>query len=345
VGTPAYDRAAQWAAAKLRAAGLTNVRLEEFTLPNGWQRESARARIVSPIARSLHVESVGWGPSTPSGGVRGDLILVSDVSPDALRSQAAQLKHRIVIIDVERAVPPTTSGFAHLRASYALFSTLAFERFCFPMTFPTTSLGFWTPAMRAGRYFRFQWEKSVGKIICFSSVTLRAGRVIVDLEWHNKVSGPKRVSNVIAEIPGGTLPPRVGDSRRAPRFVDLGTGAQDNGTGVVMVLEAARAIAALGKSPRRTIRFALWAAEEPGPPGSAMIHPETRSRAAGLRRCPEYRFRRRDPPRMACPRPRGCSRSNAPNREQLSDLGADSLSMYLNCGLTSVRLSSRAFPP
>jgi len=52
---------------------------------------------------------------------------------------------------------------------------------------------------------------------------------------------------------------------------DLGTGAQDNGTGVVMVLEAARAIASLSKEPRRSIRFALWAAEEPGPPGSAMF--------------------------------------------------------------------------
>jgi hypothetical protein len=50
VGTPAYDRAAQWAAEKFRAAGLSNVRLEEFTLPNGWQRGSARGRIVSPIA-------------------------------------------------------------------------------------------------------------------------------------------------------------------------------------------------------------------------------------------------------------------------------------------------------
>ena len=41
---PAYDRAAQWAAARFREAGLTNVRFEDFTLPNGWQRGPAHAR-------------------------------------------------------------------------------------------------------------------------------------------------------------------------------------------------------------------------------------------------------------------------------------------------------------
>jgi Zn-dependent M28 family amino/carboxypeptidase len=49
---------------------------------------------------------------------------------------------------------------------------------------------------------------------------------------------------------------------------DLATGAQDNGTGSAEVLEAARAIAALGAPPRRSIRFALWGGEEEGLLGS-----------------------------------------------------------------------------
>ena len=63
---------------------------------------------------------------------------------------------------------------------------------------------------------------------------------------------------------------------------DLGTGAQDDATGVVMVLEAARAIALVGRAHRRSIRFALWAAEEPGPPGSAMF---VKRHASELRDC------------------------------------------------------------
>ncbi len=49
---------------------------------------------------------------------------------------------------------------------------------------------------------------------------------------------------------------------------DFATGAQDNATGVAMVLEAARAIAALPQPPRRSIRFALWGGEEQGQLGS-----------------------------------------------------------------------------
>ena len=49
---------------------------------------------------------------------------------------------------------------------------------------------------------------------------------------------------------------------------DFGTGAQDNGSGAVSVLEAARAMMAMGKAPRRSVRFALWGGEEQGLLGS-----------------------------------------------------------------------------
>src|SRR5262249_34242434 len=45
-------------------------------------------------------------------------------------------------------------------------------------------------------------------------------------------------------------------------------GAADNGAGSVVVMEAARILAALGTRPKRTIRFALWAGEEQGLLGS-----------------------------------------------------------------------------
>jgi hypothetical protein len=50
---------------------------------------------------------------------------------------------------------------------------------------------------------------------------------------------------------------------------DLGTGTTDNGTGSMVVLEAARAIAQSGLKPKRTIRFILFSGEEEGLLGSA----------------------------------------------------------------------------
>jgi len=48
-----------------------------------------------------------------------------------------------------------------------------------------------------------------------------------------------------------------------------GTGAADNGAGVVVMMEAMRILKAVGAKPDRTIRVALWTGEEQGLLGSA----------------------------------------------------------------------------
>src|SRR6478672_7251151 len=67
-GSARYALAAKWAADQFRAMGLTRVVTEPFTIERGWERGSARARIAAPVERTLHVASLGWGPSTPEGG-------------------------------------------------------------------------------------------------------------------------------------------------------------------------------------------------------------------------------------------------------------------------------------
>jgi Zn-dependent M28 family amino/carboxypeptidase len=78
----------------------------------------------------------------------------------------------------------------------------------------------------------------------------------------------KTAYNMVAEIPG---------TDKADEIVMLGghldswhaaTGATDNAIGATMMMEAARLIQILGQKPRRTIRIALWDAEEEGLLGS-----------------------------------------------------------------------------
>lgn len=97
---------------------------------------------------------------------------------------------------------------------------------------------------------------------------LAKGPVVIGFSYENRISGPVSSNSVIAEIHGS-------DKRDEWIVVgahldswDLATGAQDDGTGVIMVLEAARAIASLPHPPRQSIRFALWTGEEPGLLGS-----------------------------------------------------------------------------
>jgi carboxypeptidase Q len=93
----------------------------------------------------------------------------------------------------------------------------------------------------------------------------------VELEFDivNKTYPEGRTAyNVIAEIPGG-------DKRN--EVVMLGghldswhgaTGATDNAIGCSMMMEVVRILKAIGVSPRRTIRIALWSGEEEGLLGS-----------------------------------------------------------------------------
>jgi hypothetical protein len=104
----------------------------------------------------------------------------------------------------------------------------------------------------------------------------------IEFKYENKVTGPTEVSNVVAEIPGRETPDEWVIVGAHLDSWDYGTGAQDNGSGCAMVLEAARAIAESGRTPRRSIRFALWGGEEQGLLGSTAY---VRAHSAELAKC------------------------------------------------------------
>jgi hypothetical protein len=74
--------------------------------------------------------------------------------------------------------------------------------------------------------------------------------------------------NTVGEIRGSEFPGQVVILGAHLDSWDLGTGVTDNGTGSMVVLEAARVIAQSGLKPRRTIRFILFSGEEQGLLGS-----------------------------------------------------------------------------
>jgi Zn-dependent M28 family amino/carboxypeptidase len=112
---------------------------------------------------------------------------------------------------------------------------------------------------------------------------LERGHVRVAIELRNRVTaGSVTVTNVVGEIHGRD---REGEWVIAGAHLDswdAAAAAQDNATGVAMILDAARAIAALDERPRRSIRFALWGAEEQGQLGSTAY---ARAHAAELDDC------------------------------------------------------------
>jgi carboxypeptidase Q len=279
-GSASYRRAAAWSAERFRAMGLTRVALEPFTIERGWERVSAHARIVAPADRPLHVESLGWMPSTPAGGVDADLVALDTFSLDAI---AAMRSLKACIALLPEGDPPgdaATSARARLAFAEALRAAGVVA-----MLSPDSDSG----NQLSARGFGFGTVIGVlpaAQIGRDDAQDLRGllarGPVRLSLELTNRITpAAAEVDNVIADLPGRDNPDEWVLVGAHLDSWDFGTGAQDNATGVAMVLEAARAIAAVRPPPRRSIRFALWGGEEQGQIGSTAY---ARAHAAELDR-------------------------------------------------------------
>jgi Zn-dependent M28 family amino/carboxypeptidase len=100
---------------------------------------------------------------------------------------------------------------------------------------------------------------------------LAAGNPVwADLAIPNKISGPIKSWNVVAELRGSEKPDEFVVLGAHLDSWELGTGALDNGCNSALVIDALRAIKASGLKPRRTIRFILFSGEEEGLIGSRM---------------------------------------------------------------------------
>lgn len=266
--TPAYNRAAEWAAAKFHSYGIQNVWLEPFTIPAGWQRGPASGTMISPLSRPLAIASLGWSPSTPAGGVQGEVIVVSDVSADKLQAQAGQLRGKIVLLDTgkifadgwAKALPKLEAAWPFFQKTGVLAAIMTDRENANVLNAHDM---LWGAKMLPLPVAEVGMED--GKLI---QSELEHGPVVIQLALDNKTSGATQVNNVIAEIRGSERPDEWILIGAHLDSWDFGTGAQDNGTGSASVLEAARALMSLGKAPRRSVRFALWGGEEQGILGS-----------------------------------------------------------------------------
>ena len=271
-GTEGYQRAAEWSADRFRAMGLTRVTLEPFTIARGWERVSARARIVAPIARDLHLASLGWSPSTPGGGVEADVIALETFSLDrSLRSgsvAARSLQGRIVLLPEGDPPGDAVTAANTRRALAAALQGAGVLAILSPDSDPDNQL--------SAREYEIGPDVSVlpaaqigGDDARVIRELAKKGSVRLSLEMINRVTpGATAVNNVLAEIPGRDRPEEWVVVGAHLDSWDFAAGAQDNATGVAMVLEAARAIAAMPQAPHRSIRFALWGGEEEGQLGS-----------------------------------------------------------------------------
>src|SRR5271168_2575548 len=298
-GSPQLKQANDWTADLFRKYGLTNVHLEPWTIAHSWTRGTASARIVSPTEHPLTIAAAGWSPSTP-GVVRGPVVYFDAKTKEDFEKFRGKLKGAIVIAQEPASLsppkpedpndelirpmqapprlpgqPPAASPFAPLiqaaRARSAFFKE---EGVAVVLRDSGKPHGLLNMTGIGGEKFDIgpiptAFITGEGYRLLFRM--LQHGPVTAEIEMTNSFSDkPVDVYNTVAEIPGTEKPEEVVMLGAHLDSWDRGTGATDNGTGSMAVLEAARTLAKLDLKPKRTIRFVLFSGEEEGLVGSKM---------------------------------------------------------------------------
>lgn len=282
-GSANYNEAAAWAESEFTRLGLANVHRESWEIPATWEPETlATARLLKPHEQRLHLESEGWSPSTPEGGVKGDIFYLKELNPEAVKASAAQIKDAIVLVDGDSLSGDKMRRFGRLFDALRMIGDEGARGLIFGLG--TTNNA---PSLIGNTDFK----GILANVACGNlgeedtlllKRLLKEGTVEVEFSFKNRIRQHVKVDNVVAEIPGRES---NGEYVLIGGHLDSwnpGTGAQDNGTGASTVLAVAEAVKAAGLTPRRSMRFVLFGGEEEGLIGS--VH-YARDHAAELAKC------------------------------------------------------------
>jgi carboxypeptidase Q len=260
-GSPQLDQAIAWAQARMKAAGLVNVHAEPVMVPH-WVRGQEAAELLLPTPHRLNILGLGGSVGTPAAGLTADVVVVG--SFDELEQLGPAVKGKIVLFDVPWKGYGHTVAYRHEGAARAakFGAAAALVRSVGPVSLDTPHTG------------AMDYDPAVPKIPA-AAVTLEAAtqmrrmqqrgeRIRMKLEMGARTLPDAPSANVVGELRGSEKPEEVIILSGHLDSWDVGQGAQDDGAGCVIALEAARLIQALGLKPRRTLRVVLYTNEENG---------------------------------------------------------------------------------
>lgn len=299
--SPQMREAERWTQERLRAWGLENVRAEGFEFGRGWSIERASARMLEPRSRSLRAIPVAWTPGT-NGALSAPVIVAPLRNERDFSEWKGKLRGKIVLVDraggssepsepvfkrftdedlvkLDRLEQPRHSQVSYARrlqravfeekrdAFLATEGALAWIRMSYRDGGLVTGEGFQykvggTPRL-PGIELAAEDYRQLARLL--KAGTVPTLEILSDTRFHDHDT---KAYNIIAEIPGkepGSGYVMAGAHLDSWAAAD---GAQDNAAGCAVVMEAARVLSKLAIRPKRSIRIALWSAEEQGLLGS-----------------------------------------------------------------------------
>jgi len=261
VGSAGMDRAMAWSAESFRTAGFDSVWREPVEAPY-WTRGREWARCIGPVAFDLAISGLGQSDGTGPDGIEAEILAVRDM--DELEARAAEADGRIVLFN------PSWEGYGKA-ARHRVGGASAAARHGAVACLVRSATGHSLGAPHTGM---MRYAEDAPRIPAAALTVEDADRLFrmckrglqprVHLFMEAENHGMTTSYNVIGEIRGSRWPEQIILAGGHLDSWDVGTGAQDDGAGVVLTLAAARQLLQQGGRPSRTIRIVHFTSEELG---------------------------------------------------------------------------------
>ena len=289
---------------KLKEMGFSNVGVEFAYNFNkgGWDNKMNYVAMTAPYYCSFAGNPKAWSGST-NGLVKGECVLLNINSREDIEKYKGKLAGKVVIMPstqtYEMKFTPLASRYteeelenmakdprpsanrrrmdnsrmAQRELQAAIANFIKEEN---PLAIISGGGSFNVPSSRGVQYKVGEPEPTPEVVLPLEDharmarMLSKGQKVEMELNIKNEFTDNQKINNVYAEIPG-TDPKLKNEVVLLGAHFDSwhgGTGAADNASGVVVMMEALRIIKALGIQPKRTIRIALWGGEEQGLYGS-----------------------------------------------------------------------------
>jgi Zn-dependent M28 family amino/carboxypeptidase len=276
-GSPQATAAARYVADEARKLGL-EVRLEPVIVPH-WVRGAETAALVEypgmvpNTTQKIVLTALGGSSSTPADGLTADVITV-DTFEELTALGRDKVAGKIVLFNEIFDKQKAAAGLAFAAYGEAVRYRGAGAK-------AAADLGAVAALVRSvgGADYRLPHTGfSFPAGIPAAAVTSEDADLIAHLAAQGKVRmhltlTPQKLAdetsyNVIADLKGSEHPEQVVVVSGHLDSWDLGTGAIDDGAGVVVAMQTAEVLQRLHLRPARTLRVIAWMDEETGGSGS-----------------------------------------------------------------------------
>lgn len=305
VGTPQMQNANNWAVKKFQDWGI-NAKNEQWGEWRGWERGITHIDMVHPRIQSLHGRQLAWSPGTGKSGVTAEAIILPNVT-DSVQFQdwLKNVKGKLVMVSMPQPTGrpddnwkeyATEASFNKMKKKREALEELWQEKYR-KMGYTSRTLPIALENAGAAGVITSYWSRGFGANKIFGAYTKKIPTVDISLEDYgllyrlaengnkpklkivaeSKELGMVPTFNTIAEIKGTEKPEEYVILSAHFDSWDGATGATDNGTGTITMMETARILKKYYPNPKRTILIGLWGSEEQGLNGSRAFvedHPE-----------------------------------------------------------------------